>query len=147
MGGGYLRRTAMMLAVSPVFTIFVALMWKRFCTSQGLPFVKSSIRLLLEFREFGFASFVPHWLTWFKSSFHPSCTDKAEAKILQDRRAELDAKRVLVTKKGVLDKEMLGPILLGPSHPGSASNQLVKRKDSEQVLDDIFANVGENETA
>jgi len=115
-------------------------MWKRFCKSQGLPFLKSSFRILLEFREFGFGNFVPHWLTWFKPSFHPSSTDKAEVKILQDRRAELDAKRVPLTKKGVLDKETLGPILLGSSHSDSASNQLVKREASEKVLEDICAN-------
>merc|ERR1719221_1342209 len=122
MSGGYLRRATMMLAISPIFTVWVALVWKRFCSSQGLPIVKSSFSLLLFlFRDWRLASFGPHWLTWFKPGFHPGVTDKTEAAALETRRAELDAKRVPLNKESMHDKEMRGPILLGPSATASVS--------------------------
>jgi len=123
MGGGYLRRACTMLAVSPLFMVRVALVWRRFCRSQDLPVVKSSIRLLqfLFVKPGPVASFGPHWLTWFKPNFHPADTDKVEASVLEHRRAELDAKRVPSNKKSVLDEKIQGPLLLGPSLVGSAS--------------------------
>lgn len=123
MGGGYLRRTAMMLVVSPVFMARVAFVWWKFCRSRDLPIVKSSIDFLLfQLWSPGIISrFVPYWLTWFRPNFHPACSDKAESPVLEHWRAELDAKRVPLNNKGVLDKEMKGPLVFGPSAVGAAS--------------------------
>merc|ERR1711920_1145260 len=90
---------------------------KKFCRSRDLPIVKSSIDFLLfQLWSPGIISrFVPYWLTWFRPNFHPACSDKAESPVLEHWRAELDAKRVPLNNKSVLDKEMKGPLVFGPS--------------------------------
>lgn len=122
MGGGYLRRTTMMLAVSPLFMTRVILIWMRFCRSRNLPMLRSSLGLMrfLLFKPGTVTRFVPHWLTWFKPNFHPAATDKAEAPVLAHRRSELDAKRIAAAEKTPLDEELRGPLLLGPTAGDSA---------------------------
>merc|ERR1711957_990737 len=111
MGGGFWRRTKMMLLISPGFMAGVARIWFLFCQRRGLPLRASSQKFayFLLVNPGLLTRFAPHWLSWFRPGFHPADTDRSEAPILRQRVAELEQKRSFAGDRSD------GFLFLGPS--------------------------------
>ncbi len=100
MEGGYLRRAITMLFVTPLFLYRIVELTLRFCKARGLGGVGTFVHLMkwLFWSPGLLTKFIPHWLLWFKPSYHPSEHDARDYPPMYKAMALLEHKK----KDGVL---------------------------------------------
>jgi predicted metal-dependent hydrolase len=92
MNGGFIRRAIVMLFVSPIFLGRIVDLTLKFCRARGLG-TMSSLWHLVKFLLWSpgiLARFIPHWLLWFKPSYHPAEHDKTDHPAMYKCAALLD---------------------------------------------------------
>lgn len=127
MGGGFIRRAIMMLLVSPLFLGRVVAITMRFVAARKLPFW-SSLFHLLKWTLFSpgiLTRFFPHWLLWFKPSYHPSEHDNQDHPAMRKCAAELE------------DRAEDGVLVFRPETGPEKQGVVIERLDEEPDGNDL----------